>query len=181
MIGAFPGSFNPPTIAHLAIAERAMAVAGLTRIDLILSRSALGKEHLGADSVPARAEILTRVAATRPWLGVVVTEHRLIADIAAGYDAVVLGADKWEQVHDPAWYGGSTVERDAALARLPRILVAPRTGAAPQRPAARGDRGFDVLDVPEALHSVSATAVRERRGEAERWILPEALASGLWS
>ena len=56
------------------------------------------------------------------------TDAQLITDIAAGYDVVVMGADKWAQVRDPAWYDGSTAARDAALARLARVLVAPRPG-----------------------------------------------------
>jgi predicted RNA-binding protein with PIN domain len=59
---------------------------------------------------------------------VTTTDKQLIADIAAGYDAVVMGADKWAQVRDPAWYGGDASARDAALAALPRVLVAPRPG-----------------------------------------------------
>ena len=61
--------------------------------------------------------VLERVAASRPWLGVAVTDKRLIADVAAGYDAVIMGTDKWIQVCDPAWYGGSLEARDEALAR----------------------------------------------------------------
>ena len=34
----------------------------------------------------------------------VVTDRVHLADIAAGYDALVLGADKWAQVLDPAFY-----------------------------------------------------------------------------
>ena len=89
-------------------------------------------------SVPEKVvAVLEAVASSRPWLGVAVTEARLIADIAARYDVVVLGADKWAQVLDPAWYGGSTEARDEALARLPRVLVAPRAGDHPLRTSCR--------------------------------------------
>ncbi|WP_419919708.1 hypothetical protein [Candidatus Poriferisocius sp.] len=43
-IGVYPGSFNPPTIGHLAIARAAPAQQGLDRVDLAVSRVALGKE-----------------------------------------------------------------------------------------------------------------------------------------
>ena len=39
-----------------------------------------------------------------------------------------MGADKWAQVRDPAWYGDDPRRRDAALAALPRVLVVPRPG-----------------------------------------------------
>ena len=34
-----------------------------------------------------------------------VTDAQLIVDIARDYDVVVMGADKWAQVRDAAWYG----------------------------------------------------------------------------
>src|SRR6185437_1872681 len=98
------------------------------RVDLALSNVALGKVGGAHSSVEARAAAIRRAARMRPWLGVVVTDAQLIAEIAAGYDVVVMGADKWEQVRDPAWYGGDEAARDAALASLPRVLVAPRPG-----------------------------------------------------
>ncbi len=165
-IGCYPGSFNPPTIAHLAVAEAALRHAGLDRVDLVLSLVALGKEEVEAPSVDERRAVLTQVAATRPWLGVAVTDRRLIADVAAGYDAVIMGADKWAQVLDPRWYGGSAEARDAAIARLPRVLVAPRAGDRP--------RGVELLDVPDHLGEVSATAVRSGATHARGWELPEA-------
>jgi hypothetical protein len=171
-VGCYPGTYNPPTVAHLAVAEAALRQGRLDRVDLVISRLALGKEDLAMPTVEQRVAVLRAVAASRPWLGVVVTGARLIVDAAAGYDAVVMGADKWGQVNDPAWYGGSVAARDAALARLPRVLVAPRAGESP------GDA--ELLDLPADLHHVNATAVRAGHGHARRWLLPEAAASGLW-
>jgi len=174
-VGCYPGSFNPPTVAHLAIAEAARDQAGLDRVDLVLSRVPLGKEDLAVPTVEDRRRVLAAVAATRPWLGVAVTDAQLVADAAAGYDAVIMGADKWSQVVDPAWYGGSAAARDAAVARLPRVLVAPRQGHPPPV-------GVELLDVPAHLHGVSASAVRDGAGdEARDGLLPEAAAfPDLW-
>jgi hypothetical protein len=171
-VGCFPGSFNPPTVAHLAVAEAAVRQAGLDRLDLVLSRVPLGKETLVVPTVEERRAVLQAVAATRPWLGVAVTIERLIADVAAGYDAVVMGADKWAQVLDPAWYGDSREARDAAVARLPRVLVAPRAGERPD--------GVELLVVAREHHGVSASAFRAGHAHARGWVLPEAVASGLW-
>jgi nicotinic acid mononucleotide adenylyltransferase len=170
--GCYPGTFNPPTVAHVAVAEAAVRQAGLDRLDLVLARVTLGKETLAMPSVDERRRVLEAVASTRPWLGVVITDARLIAEMAAGYAAVVMGADKWAQVNDPAWYGGSAVARDAAVAGLPRVLVAPRAGEHPE--------GVELLDLPAHLHDVSATAVRAGHDHARTWLLPEAEASGLW-
>ena len=171
-VGCYPGSFNPPTVAHLAVADAGRRQAGLVRVDLVLSQAALGKPAGVGPSVGERRKVLEAVAATRPWLGVVVTNARLIADIAAGYDAVLLGADKWAQLLDAAWYGGSAAARDDALAALPRVLVAPRAGERPP--------GVELLDLPDHVRDVSASAVRDGHGAAAAWILPEAEASGLW-
>lgn len=127
-IGAYPGTFDPPTVAHLAIAEAALNHGGLRAVHLVVSRAPLGK----SPSVPSfedRLAVLEEVAASRSWLEVKVTDRRLIADVASGYDAVIMGMDKWLQVLDPAWYGGSNERRDAAVESLPEILLAVRDGA----------------------------------------------------
>lgn len=165
-IGCYPGSFDPPTIAHLAVAEAAVRQAGLDRVDLVLARRTLGKDHLDPGSVERRRALLLELAAERPWLGVAVTDAGLIADQAEGYDAVIMGADKWAQVIDPAWYGGSAAARDRAVARLPRVLVAPRAG---DRPA-----GVELLDLPAHVADVSSTAVRSGAPHAAGWALPPA-------
>jgi hypothetical protein len=87
------------------------------------------------------------------------TEARLIADIAEGYDVCVIGADKWHQIHDLSFYGGSTEERDAALGRLPILAVAPRHGSEPVPEEA----GTVMLVVPPAYLEVSSSAVRAGR------------------
>jgi nicotinic acid mononucleotide adenylyltransferase len=150
--GVYPGSFDPPTIAHVAIAEAAVRAGALGRLDLAVSRNALGKDAATQRPFESRVAIIERLTADRSWLRVVVTESQLIADIAAGYDVVVMGADKWAQVRDPAWYDGSISARDAALARLPRVLVAPRPGFEVV--------GADALDLPGHLGAVSSTSAR---------------------
>jgi nicotinic acid mononucleotide adenylyltransferase len=155
--GVFPGSFDPPTVAHLAIADAAVRHCALDHLDLVVSRVPLGKDHAAQTPVEERVSTLRRLGAGRPWLGVTVTDARLLADVAAGYDVLVVGADKWAQLHDPAWYGGPDA-RDDALARLPRVVVAPRAGFTLPDDA-------EALDVDPAHHDVSSTAVRGGRDE----------------
>jgi nicotinic acid mononucleotide adenylyltransferase len=170
--GCYPGSFNPPTVAHLAIADAARVQAGLTRVDFVLSRVALAKEHVERPTVEDRADVLRQVGASRPWLGVRLTDEQLLADIARGYDALIVGADKWAQVLDEQWYESGD-ERDRAVARLPRVLVVPRPGSEP-----RLGPGAEALVLDEDHGHVSSTAVREGRLDL---MLPEAKASGVWS
>jgi len=166
---AFPGTFNPPTVAHVAVADAARTAHGLDRVDWIVSRDPLGKEAVAHPTLDERVEVLERIADRLGWLGVVVSDARLIADLAHGYDVVLMGADKWHQIHDVDFYDGSPAARDAALARLPTVAVVPRAG-------------FDVpvalaLDVDAAHLDVSST--RARAGEADL-MAPEARESRLW-
>lgn len=167
-VGVYPGSFDPPTIAHVHLAERAIEQCGLDRLDLVISVVTLGKTDDRLSPLADRLAALHRLADTDPALGVRTTEHSLLADIAAGYDLVVMGADKWAQLLDPSWYG-SVAERDAALARLPQIALAPRPPwpMPGDDPDAAVPEALDVviLDVDRAHGAVSATEVRNGRDE----------------
>jgi hypothetical protein len=172
-IGVYPGSFDPPTVAHLAIAEAARRQGGLDRVVLAVSRRALGKGEGAGPRLADRLTVLTAIADRLGWLGVVLTDEQLVADVSAGYDAVIVGADKWAQILDPVWYE-SPDARDAAVARLPRVLVAPRPPFSPE--------GIELLDVGPEHRGISSTAVRAGRRE---WMAPEAAAfdddTGAWS
>jgi nicotinic acid mononucleotide adenylyltransferase len=183
-VGAYPGSFNPPTVAHLAIAQAALDQAGLRRVDLIVSESALGKEDVDVPTMADRMSVLEDVASSRPWLGVRLTRHRLLADIAEGYDALIVGADKWAQLLDVAWYGGSEAERDRNLARLRRVLVferPPYPTPGTEWPSALAVAPV-LIRVGAELAAVSSTGARAGR---RAWMLEEAAAwddlHGGWS
>ena len=155
-LGVYPGSFHPLTIAHVAIIDAALQQLDLARLDLSISRAAFDKSHLDAH-LGERVDALRRSFTHRLEVGVIVTEHRLIADVARGYDAVVMGADKWHQLHELRFYDGGVSARDAALASLPDVAVAPRRGwSAP--PEHR-------LHLSPNFEGVSATAVRAGRDE----------------
>ena len=140
----------------MAIAEAARDQHSLDRLDLVISRIPLGKDHAAQSSVEERVAALERLAGSRPWIGAVVTDLQHLVDIAAGYDVLVMGADKWAQVQDPAFYGVSRA-RDAAVAGLPVLAVAPR----PPRPVPVEHR----LEIPAHLADVSATEARDGRHE----------------
>jgi len=177
-VGAYPGTFDPPTVAHLAIAEAALQQGGLDALHLVVSRLPLGKDPV-VPSFEDRISVLETVAASRPWLEVQVSDHRLIVDAAAGYDAVVMGADKWLQVVDPAWYGGSADRRDQAVAALPLVLLAARAGSDTSTELPPGVRQLDL----DPRHSGVASSL-VRAGKLE-WMLPEAATfdarTGAWS
>jgi nicotinic acid mononucleotide adenylyltransferase len=179
---AYPGTFNPPTVAHLAVAAAARRRLHLDRVDMIVSQVPLGKEGHAAPPVGDRVAILAQVGAREPWLRARSTTAQLLVDVAAGYDYLVVGADKWAQLLDPVWYGGSEAERDRALKRLPRVVVVPR----PPFPVPAGPcpvpAGVVVLEVAAHHGSVSSSGARAGRPE---WMLPEAVAyarrTGSWA
>lgn len=154
--GIYPGSFHPLTVAHVAIIDAALQQRRLDRLDLAISRDAFDKAHLG-NRLDERVEALRRFAQQRVDIGVVISEGRLIAEVAAGYDAVVMGADKWHQLHELRFYDGDPAARDAALQSLPELIVAPRHGWS--TPAEHR------LVLPARFARVSATEVRAGRTE----------------
>lgn len=156
----FPGSFDPLTVAHVAIADAAREQCGLDALDLVVSRVALAKEDRRQPPVGDRLAAIEAATPDRPWLRARATEHQLLADIADGYDLLVIGADKWLQLHEVRFYGDSPEAMQAALDRLPAVAVAPRAGVAVPDAA-----GVTVLEVDPAHHEVSSTAVREGRAD----------------
>lgn len=121
----YPGSFDPPTVAHLAVVETVRELDGVRGVDLTVSRRAIAKEHVTRPVLEHRLEVLVASVAHLDEVRVVVTDERLIVDIASGYRVVVMGADKWRQVNDPVFYDDEA-HRDAALAALPDVVVAAR-------------------------------------------------------
>lgn len=167
-IGVYPGTFDPPTVAHIEIARCAAAQLGLVRVDFTISSSTLGKDDARLTPIEDRLAELRSIIDDDAALAARSTADSLIADIAEGYDVIVLGADKWAQVLDPVWYG-DVEARDEALRRLPTVALAPRapwTGPDTD-PAASAPEFVTivVLDIDPAHHEVSATAVRDGRHE----------------
>lgn len=169
----YPGSFNPPTTAHLAIAEAVTEQRAIDAVVLTVSHRALAKEHVEHPRFEHRMAVLHAVAATVGWLEVAVTEHQLLADIAEDFDLLVMGADKWHQINDPVWYDDDLFRRDAAIARLPELAIAPR-------PPLEVPTRFE-LDVHDDHATTSST---HARAGALELMLPEASAfareSGAW-
>lgn len=164
----YPGSFHPPTIAHVHLAETAIAQLGLDRVDFAISSQTLGKDESRLAPIADRVAELTAISSDNTRIGVITTPHSLVADIAEGYEVIILGADKWHQVLDPVWYADSNA-RNEALQRLPLVALAARPPwtMPGEDPAADPPAGVDVviLDTDPSHHPVSATDVRAGREE----------------
>ena len=173
-VGVYPGSFNPPTIAHLAIAAAAREQRSLDRVVLAVSRSPINKEHIDRPLFEHRIDVLRAEAGRHRWLDVDITDARLLVDIARGYDVLVMGADKWAQVNDPEYYGDDPAARDAALAALPALAIAPRP------PFPVPPEHSLIVDAAHVFVSSS-----EARAGSTEWMAPAARAfdrrTGAWS
>jgi cytidyltransferase-like protein len=192
-VALLPGSFDPPTVGHVALAEAAARAVDL--VLLVYATAPLPKAPGAPPALldePSRIEALARLARARPGLGAAVASHGLLVDqVEAVGDALpgsrivlVVGSDKLLQVLEPVWYE----DRDAALRRLfdravVRYAVRGRDDEAVRRALAdpanapwAGSIGR--LDLSGGVAEVSSSLVRERlrRGEpVDRLVPPEVL------
>jgi hypothetical protein len=169
----YPGTFDPPTVAHLTIVETVLATYRPTALDLVLSRRPILKEHVERPLLDHRIEVVAASVSHLEAVSVAVTEQRLIADIAAGYDLVVMGADKWHQINDIVFYDDDEHRRQS-LDALPTVIVVGR-GDDPLP-----DVGAHHLHVD--MHTVSSTRARQ----GDRAVMTDAArafddATGAWS
>jgi nicotinate-nucleotide adenylyltransferase len=169
-LGVLPGSFNPITVAHLALAEAALNV--VDEVLFVLPREFPHKTYQGA-SFAQRVELLGMALAEQPRFSAAASEGGLFVEIASecrdAYGADVklsflCGRDAAERIAD--WDYG----RPGAFAEMLGqfdILVAARAGEyCPPRGLANS---FARLDVAGAFDHVSASEVRARISAGERW------------
>jgi nicotinic acid mononucleotide adenylyltransferase len=185
VVGLLSGSFDPPTIAHRALA-RGLVEMGCELVLLVWSVRTLPKERApGGDPSPplldtaARIECLAALAGSPqagPGLGVALSSHGLIAEQAEaaahrfpGARLVAgMGSDKVLQLLDPRWYEDRTPALDR-LTALATVAYAARAGeeelvrAALADPAnARWRWAFGSLGCDPAVAAVSSREVRTR-------------------
>ena len=163
LVAVLPGSFDPLTIAHVTMADAARAHLGITddvRIHLAMSIDPLGKDPDQQQPVATRRAEIEASTAHLDWIEVTVREARLVVELAAGYDRVIVGADKWRQLHDPRYYSDERALNDA-MERLCPAVVFRRPGH-----QVHALRSLDtVLDLPAEVRPVSSTGVRAGRRE----------------
>jgi nicotinic acid mononucleotide adenylyltransferase len=154
-VAVLPGSFNPPTAAHVLLAERALG-EGFDCVLLLFARATAGKDPTGL--IPEDRLLALRLAASRPGLVVAACSASLYCDqaeaVARAYPgadvAFLVGSDKVEEIFDPRWYA----DRDASLEALfssARLLVSPR--------ADNGDRMRAMIERPENRRFTSKVSV----------------------
>jgi len=140
-IGLLAGSYNPLTVAHVALAEAARRAGRLDLIAWALTAVTVDKEQVTRASLPQRIAQLDAYRGSADDRvhcsdALVLLNHGLYVDQARAMrtlmapDAeldIIVGYDKIVQIFDPRYYD----DREAALHALfgqARLLVAPRDG-----------------------------------------------------
>lgn len=189
----FAGSFNPPTRAHLAVADAARALGGA--LCWMISRVTVDKEDVARAPLPDRLLTLGALSEPRPGELVAVVNRGLYRDQAAAARVafpaarsvrVLVGFDKIRQIFDPRYY----TDRDAALAdlfALTDVIVAPRgeeragdLAALLDQPANRRWRERVAwLPLPDEFTTMSSTVARDRiaAGDYDADSLPPEVAA----
>ncbi len=177
----FPGSFNPPTVAHLALLRQAWQFArvhGSMHIYAALSTYITDKERVQRPLLLDRIVLLERVLRNHVrHTGIMLFNRGLYVEQAeAVYKAFpqvshvyfLIGFDKIVQIFDPRYYQ----DRDKALDELFELadfLVAPRGEAGPEelsklldQPENKQYAGhIDALPLNAMYRNISSTSVRQ--------------------
>lgn len=189
----FPGSFNPPTTAHLALLKQARQTAlqqgeGLhnskqtVQLFAAMSKLTVDKEHVERPLMLDRVILLDDLLKRRlPHTGVMLFNRGLYVEQAEAVQRCfprvkqlyfLIGYDKIVQILDPHYY----TDRDAALRdlfALAQLLVAPRADFGPraltellQQPDnARFAQYIHPLPFNDAYRTVSSTHIRQHSSE----------------
>lgn len=169
-LGILPGTFNPVTVAHLALAQAGQRHCG--EVLFVLPRAFPHKPYSGA-TLRQRLELLDAALGANPSFSLAVAEGGLFAEIAEECRqeygpgvrlSFLCGRDAAERI--AGWDYGSPGAFAGMLRRFD-LLVARRNGEF--TPASEFQAGMERLDIPPEIEIVSATEVRTRVARGEAW------------
>ena len=190
-LGVLCGSFNPPTLAHLGLANAA-AAAGLDQVVYVVAKVTVDKETVTGLALEDRLLLLRACIAGQAGRGVALVNRGLYVEQVRAFRALfgsgtrltfVIGMDKLFQVLDPSYY----VDRDESLDELfslASLMVANRGGQDRptfaellDRPANRAYRShIHFLPLSESVAHVSSSNVRGAAGCTSSADVPEPVA-----
>ncbi|MSQ48656.1 MAG: hypothetical protein EXR78_09800 [Deltaproteobacteria bacterium] len=122
-VGMLCGSFNPLTLAHTELAERAREAFMLDMVFFTLAKVTVDKEQVTGMSLEDRLLLLSLFAERHDRMGVALVNRGLYFEQAQAFRALLgeettlsflVGMDKLLQIFDPRYYQ----DRDAALEQL---------------------------------------------------------------
>ncbi|HET6567985.1 MAG TPA: nicotinate (nicotinamide) nucleotide adenylyltransferase [Rhodothermales bacterium] len=179
-VGLFGGSFDPPHVAHLIVAETVRDQFGLDRVlwipafipphkqenHLVAPGQRLEMTRLATQGNPAFSVLDLEVS--RQGISYTVDTIRTLQDENPGVDyALILGGDSLRGF--PSW------RRPEEILRRVRLIIYDRGGEEPL-PLPRGGR----VDVARAPYlEISSTDIRSRRsrGQSIRYLVPDPVLS----
>lgn len=171
-VGVLPSAFNPPTIAHLALADAAQRFADLDEVVFALPSDLPHKSFEGA-SRDQRIEMLKAAADALPARGVVLTEGGLFVEIARELKRLhrpgaeiflICGNDAAQRI--AAWDYGAGLPFADQLREF-TLLVGDREGH--YLPDPGWDKRVQTVDLPAEFDAVSSANLRQRRRRNEDW------------
>ncbi len=173
-VAVLPSAFNPPTIAHLHMLERALEMDGVTLAAAMLSTRNVAKGVVGA-SLADRVGMLLAAREEAGWLAVLAVNAARLVDQAAALTTAfphadfdfVVGFDTLVRLFDRMYYDEMERELEPFFARH-RVIAANRGEAGIERvrefvEAEAGPFGSRIvaLEIDERPASLSSTAARE--------------------
>jgi nicotinate-nucleotide adenylyltransferase len=178
-VALFPGTWNPPTVAHVDIARTARHHAD--EVIWLLPRVLPHKGFEGA-GFDARRGMLETLARQHAGFSAAVSDGGLYAEMASEAQdyfgsqteiSLVLGRDAAERI--AAWDYGAPGVFDEFVSRH-RLLVAARSGD--YEPAGRHRERISKLPMEASWDEVSSSEVRRRIADGEDWsaLVPAAIA-----
>jgi nicotinate-nucleotide adenylyltransferase len=168
-LAIFPGSFNPVTVAHVALAEAALTIAD--EVVFVLPRTFPHKSYSGA-SFDERVELLCLAVDSRNGFSIAASDGGLFVEIAEecrkAYGNIRLsflcGRDAAERIAN--WDYGHPEAFEKMLRQFD-FLVAARSGE--YHPSELHSKSFTALELGSNLDHVSASEIRARIAKGEEW------------
>ena len=175
-LAIFPGTFNPITVAHVALARAALTL--VDEVVFVLPRSFPHKDYSGA-SFSERVEMLQSALTKADHCSIAAADGGLFVEIAAECRAAygdsielsfLCGRDAAERIVH--WDYGDP-DFCTAMLRQFDLLVGARHGE--YSPPVRLRHAIRPLEMAGDFDHVSATDVRERIARGESWehLVPE--------
>jgi nicotinate-nucleotide adenylyltransferase len=187
-VGILGGTFDPPHLAHLAIAEEAREVLGLDRVLFVPAGQPWQKAGRPVTPGALRLAMVEHAIAGNPAFAVDAREvdrpgPTYTVDTLRELAAEGIARDPWLIVSSEALAGLPTWREPEEVLALARLCVAPR-GAAPAAAVAAIRERYGVpaerlrlLDGPRLAISSTEIRTRIRAGRSIRYLVPDAVAA----
>lgn len=195
-LGIFSGSFNPITIAHIKMVEKAREQYYLDEMLLLLAKANVDKDVFG---MPLAGRMLTLkcYAETQNNISIGVSSHGRYIDKVTALKAVypydtelffIVGYDTLVRIFDPKYYADINAELEHLFSQC-RFIAANRDNVdietiklyLSQTSRKRYSKHIDLLSLPDDYAEISSTEVRHRieTGESISHLVPTIVADFL--